>query len=339
MSTPLNVVTGATGLLGSHLVEHLVERSQRVRVLVREGSDTKYLQHLGVELAYCDFAQPDRIQPHLAGGDVVYHCAARVGDWGPWRGFVEQVNLTRQVLEACRRENVGRVIHISSIQVYGHPEFTGKLFDEQEPLGQNLGRWEYYARSKILAEEVCRQYPGALTILRPSWIYGPRDRNSLPRLFKGIQAGRVCLLGKGDKLLNLVYAGDVAEAAILAAQNPRAAGQVYNLSSSGEITHREFLDAITDFLGIPKIRRGLPVRLAYLGGWFSEMIGHAIFIKRPPHVTRYGVGLIARSTNFSTEKARRELGWEMKMPALVGLRLALEWQRSQGWGDPQPVKK
>src|SRR5207249_7042435 len=94
------------------------------------------------------------------------------------------------------------------------------LFDENEPLGQKLGMWEYYAHAKIAAEELVRAYPGAWTIVRPSWIYGPRDRRTLPAFFNALRAGRVRLLGKGDNLLNLIYAADVADGAIRAATAP-----------------------------------------------------------------------------------------------------------------------
>src|SRR5438445_10564754 len=81
----LNVLTGATGLLGSHIAEQLVERGERVRALVRSTSDTSFLRALGVELVEGDLGQPDTLPRAVAGADVVYHCAARVGDWGAWR--------------------------------------------------------------------------------------------------------------------------------------------------------------------------------------------------------------------------------------------------------------
>src|SRR3954471_19799366 len=188
----LNVVTGATGFLGSHIAEQLAARGERVRALVRPTSDTAFLRQLGAELAPGDLADPASLRRAVEGADVVYHCAARVGDWGPWRAFQEQViEATANLLDACRAAHVGRVLHVSSIIVYGHPQLREGQFTEDEPLGQNLWLWDYYCRAKIRAEELCRAYSGALTIVRPSWIYGPRDRTSLPRLLKALDAGRV----------------------------------------------------------------------------------------------------------------------------------------------------
>lgn len=328
MADRLNVVTGATGLLGSHIAEHLRAHGERVRALVRQGSDTSFLQQLGVELAVGDLNEPAGLPRVLDGADVVYHCAARVGDWGPWRAFQREIiDATGNLLDACRATSVGRVLHVSSIIVYGHPHLRDGRFTEDEPLGQNLWLWDYYCRAKVRAEELCRQYPGALTIVRPSWIYGPRDRTTLPRVLKALDAGRVAVLGRGDNLLNIVYAGDVAEGAILAANHPQAKGQAYNLSSEGEITQQEFLDLLADVLGRPRIRGHVSYQLAYWGGFFSEVIGRMIRMRRPPHLTRYAVALIGRSTRFSTAKAREQLGWQPRAGIHEGVRRTVEWYR------------
>jgi 2-alkyl-3-oxoalkanoate reductase len=325
----LNVITGATGLLGSHLAEQLVERGERVRALVRAGSDTTFLSKLGVDLATGDLGELATLSRAVDGADVVYHCAARVGDWGPWPAFQAGViDATRHLLGACRAAAVGRVVHVSSIIVYGHPRERAGRFTEDEPLGQNLWLWgDYYCRAKIAAEELCRQYAGPLTIVRPSWIYGPRDRTSLPRVFKALGAGRAAIVGRGDNLLNIIYAADVADGAIRAANSPTAVGRAYNLASEGELTQRAFLELLTNALGRPPVRWRLPYRLAFAGGFLGEIVGKAIRMRRPPHFTRYVVALIGRSTRFSTERARTELGWSPRVPVAEGLQRTLEWYR------------
>jgi len=329
LSAKLNVLTGATGLLGSHIAEQLVQRGDKVRALVRPTSDTTFLRSLGADLTEGDLSDVASLRRAVAGADVVYHCAAKVGEWGAWPAFQSLiVDATAGVLEACRQEGVGRVLHVSSITVYGHPRpRPGELFTESEPLGQHLWLWDYYCRAKILAEQHCRRYPGALTIIRPSWIYGPRDRNTLPRIIKAYDAGRVRVIGKGDNLLNIIYASDVAAGAILAASNPVAIGQAYNFSSTGEITQRRLLDLLADELGRPHIKRHLPFRAAIWAGFLSEVIGRVIRLKRPPHITRYAVGLIGRPTLFSTAKARTELGWQPRVGIEEGLHKTLDWYR------------
>jgi 2-alkyl-3-oxoalkanoate reductase len=327
LATKLNVITGATGLLGSQLAEQLVSQGECVRALVRAGSDTRFLRTLGVECVTGDLSEPDTLPNAVHGADIVYHCAARVGDWGPWTAFQEGViDATGNLLDACRTVGVGRVLHVSSIIVYGHPLERADRFTEDEPLGQNLWLWgDNYCRAKIAAEEHCRRYPGPLTIVRPSWIYGPRDRTSLPRVFKVLEAGRAAVVGRGDNRLNIVYSADVASGAILAANNAAAVGRAYNLSSEGELTQREFLDLLTNALGRPRVRWHVPYRIAFAGGFFAELVARAIRLRRPPHFTRYVVALLGRSTRFSIERAKTELGWSPRVPAVEGLQRTLEW--------------
>ena len=326
----VNVITGAAGLLGSHIAEQLAARGEKVRALVRPSSDTTFLKGLGADLAVGDLDDPDSLRRAVGGADVVYHCASRVGEWGSWLQFQHEViDAAARVFDACRDGGVGRVLHVSSIAVYGHPRERADLFTEDEQLGQNLWLWDHYRRAKIRAEELCRAYPGDWTIVRPSWFYGPRDRNSVPRFVKALKAGWVGLMGKGDNPLNVLYAGDVAEGAILAADYPGARGRAYNLSSDGEITQRQFVDLLTDGLGAPRVSRSYPYAVVFGGGFLGEVLFRLFRSRRSPYITRYTVALVGRSTRYSTERAKTVLGWRPRTPAAEGVRRTLEWLRSQ----------
>src|SRR5713101_4765205 len=118
MPTKLNAITGASGLLGSHIVEQLAARGERVRALVRPGSDTAFLKQHGAELKTGDLHDPDSLRRFVADADIVYHCAAKVGDWGPWKLYQREViDATANLLVACREIGVRRVLHVSSITV------------------------------------------------------------------------------------------------------------------------------------------------------------------------------------------------------------------------------
>jgi nucleoside-diphosphate-sugar epimerase len=288
-------------------------------------------------LVVADLHDKEGLRRAVARADVVYHCAAKVGDWGPWRLFQREViDATGNMLGACRAEGVGRLVHVSSITVYGRPTPRAEPFNENEPLGQKLGLWDYYIRAKMAAEEQVRNYGGNWSILRPGWMYGPRDRNTLPRAVKAIEVGRVSLMGSGENMLNILHAGDVAAGAILAASSPAAIGQAYNFASTGEITQRQLLDLLTDLLGKPRVRWRVPYRVAYWTGFLSEVIGRLIFLKRPPYITRYAVSLIGRPTLFSTAKARAQLGWQPRIGIQEGLRETLAWY-FESIGRPAPA--
>jgi nucleoside-diphosphate-sugar epimerase len=330
VSDRLNVVTGATGLVGSHIVEHLAARGERVRALVRPTSDAAFLREQGAELAVGDLHDLDSLRRAVAGADVVYHCAARVGDWGPWSAFqADTIDATRNVLAACRAGGVGRLLHVSSIAVYGRPRTREGEVTEDAPLGQNLWLWDHYGRSKIQAEELVRQHAPGATVVRPVWVYGPRDRASMPRVIAALRADRVPILGPGTNALNVLYAGDVAEGAILAATHPEARGQAYNLSSAGEVTQVELLNTLTDALGLPRIRRHVPTSLVLRWAFLLELLGRLLRRRTPPTLTRKAVSLIARSTRYSTAKARTQLGWRPEVDIREGVRRTLAWYFGQ----------
>jgi nucleoside-diphosphate-sugar epimerase len=329
MSEKLNVITGGTGLLGSHIAEQLRARGEVVRALVRPTSDSTFLKQIGAELICGDLQDPASLRRAFAGAAVVYHCAARVSDWGPWSLFqAESVDGTRNVVEACRAEHVGRLLHTSSISVYGIVKNAQKPIGENRPVGQHIWRWDYYARSKVLAECEARKLPQH-TIVRPSWIYGPRDRVTIPRVVPALRSGRVPVIGTGDNLLNLVYAGDVADGAIRAANQPQATGQVYHLCSAGEVTQRKLVDTLTDALTLPRICKRVPFFLAYRMAFLQELLARLLLRRTPPRITRRAVYLIGRTTLFSSARAHEQLGWRPQVDIHEGVCRALDWYFKQ----------
>ncbi len=327
----MNLVTGATGLLGSHIVEQLRKRDRPTRVLVRPGSDIEWLRTQGVEFAEGDVTRPETLAAACAGVDAVYHSAAKVGDWGPWEEFQRvTIDGTRNILEAAIAAQVRRFVHISSISTYGY--YTkDQVIDETADLGYKLYKWAYYSKSKVAAEKIVwqahRQNRIELSVIRPAWIYGPRDRTTIARLYRMIKAGQAKILGRGDNRLNVVYAGNVAEGAILAADKPEANGEAFNCSNDGEITQQEYFDLLARTIGAPSVKRHVPYRVAYNAGFFLECLGHLFNWQKPPFITRYAVWLMGRRSYFSTEKARRVLGWEPRVQYEQGVPMTVQWYR------------
>lgn len=326
----MNLVTGATGLLGSHIVEQLRKSGQPVRVLVRAGSDTRFLDSLGVEKALGDVTDAASLAQAMTGVETVYHAAAAVGDWGKWDYFVDvTIEGTRKMLDAAAKAGIKRFLHISSISTYGHPDGEGLILDETAPMGVNLYKWSYYSRAKVEAEKIAWEYHNRgnvpLTVIKPSWLYGPRDRASMPRLIRAIKAGKGKLVGDGSNKLNLTYAGNEAEGCILAATNPKALGQIYNLSNDGIITQAEYFNAVARCIGAKPVTRKVPYKVAYNAAFLMELFGHMTGRKKPPLVTRYAVWLMGRRCFFSSEKARRELNWQPTVGYQEGIEASVKW--------------
>jgi len=326
----MNLVTGATGLLGSHIVEQLRLRGRPVRVLVRAGADRSWLATQDVELVEGDLCDDRSLTRACEGVTTIYHAAARVGDWGPWADFVRvSIDGTRHLIDAAIRAGVKRFVHVSSISAYGHRNGKDLILDESAPLGQNLYKWSYYTRAKVEAEHIVwdRHRRGLIevTVIRPSWIYGPRDRTTIARLVNLVRTGKAKLLGDGSNRLNTVYAGNVAECCILAADNPKAAGQAYNASHDGVITQRQYFDMLAGTLGAPPVTKRVPYSIAYRAAFLLECKGHLLKQARPPMITRYSVWLMGRTSFFEAEKARKELGWKPTVRYEEGIPMTVRW--------------
>ena len=329
----MNLITGATGLLGSHIAAKLRAGGRDVRALVRGSSDTSFLDSIGVTKAVGDITDADSLAAALDGIETVYHVAARVGDWGPWEEFVAvTIDGTANVIQAAARAGVKRFLHISSISAYGHPNGEGLVLDETAPLGYNLHKWSYYSRAKVEAEKLvwAAQERGdvPVTVVRPSWLYGERDRASMPRLIRAIGAGKGKLVGDGTNRLNLTYAGNEADGCILAAESPKAVGQAYNLCNDGEITQAEYINKIAASIGAKPVTKKVPYKVAYSAAFLMEFFGHMVGRKSPPLVTRYSVWLIGRRCFFSSEKIARELGYSPAVGYDEGIARAVAWAKS-----------
>ena len=166
MSKPA-LVTGASGFLGWHVARVLVERGYRVRALARPGSKTGFLEGLGVEIHRGDLTDPAACDRAVDDVAQVFHCAAKVGDWGSWREFqVGCIDATRTLAEASARAGINRFLHISSTSAYGHPPDQPTPIDETTALGQNVWLLDHYTRSKVECERLLWEMsaPGKLPL-------------------------------------------------------------------------------------------------------------------------------------------------------------------------------
>lgn len=308
----MHAITGATGLLGSHIAEQLCASGHRVRALARPQSDPSFLRQLDVEIIAGDLTDPKTAVQLVRDAEIVYHCAAKTGNWANWSEHVDgTIKLTRNIVEACLgNEQVKRLLHVSSIAVYGHPHFSrGEAIDEDSPLGQRLWLWDFYTRAKIEAERIVQRLESRATRIRPTWMYGPRDSANLPKLLKSARQGGLWIINSGDNLLNMLSAAEVAEAAIRAATCPTAGGQAYNICTTGELTQQQMLELACELTDRPPVQRHVPHFLVHALGFGCELFGRLVGKRNPPFITRHGMSVFLRPTCYSFKKARQQLGW------------------------------
>jgi nucleoside-diphosphate-sugar epimerase len=305
------LVTGATGFLGGHLAAALSARGFAVRALVRESSDLRRLDALGVEVARGDVTDPASLARAAAGQRVVFHAAAKVSDWAP-RAEFQRVNVggTQAVLTACRSAGVQRLVHVSSLTVLGLPRDSARV-DEQSPTAR--GGLDPYTATKLEAEERVRAAHGQgdleTTVVRPGVIWGPGDVTILPRLVALLQRGRMPWIDHGRNVLGLSHVANLSLGLIQAATAPAAAGQVYHLTDGEEITAREAIEQLAATVGTAPPRVSLPFPAVYALAAALELAARLTRRERPPAMTRYGVRLVACDCRYEITKAARELGY------------------------------
>ncbi len=318
------LVTGATGLVGSHLTAMLLDRGDDVRALVRAPERARALADQGAALAQGDLRRPEGLPGAVAGIDTVYHCAGQVAL--PYEGDrtqILQINVegTANLLDACSKAGVRRFVMASSVAVYG--ETTEEHVTEDHPI-QPSGA---YAESKALAERVVGNYAGDFetVIVRPCVIYGPGDRNFLPMFFDKLPSGFLPLVAGGHQPLDMVYTSDVAQALILAGTSDQAAGEAYNVTDGQRHTVRELFELFGELS-----KRGLrtvsvPYALAYGFAWLASAWGRVRQADAEPLVTPESVRVLTYPHHYDISKICDELGFRPKVPIEDGMRRTVEW--------------
>jgi len=320
-------LTGATGFLGGYVAEACVEQGFQVRALVQPGWDTTALSALDVEIHHGDLRNGESLEQGLRGCDLILHTAAKVADWGPWDEFYEaNVEGTKNLYDAAVAVGVQRAVHMSSTAVYGKDLILRGTVDEtMGPLKlEEMPAWYSYGRSKLLGETLAMEYhrQGKLqiTVIRPGWVYGPRDHARLGKLLTMLKRGQAKIIGDGTNELMLTYATNVADAVLLAGTHIAAPGEAFNVSNDGNISQREYFDALSDQVGAKRVQKTVAFQHAYCFASALETGYRLLHIKKSPMITRQSVSLVGLSHRFCTEKIAATLGWQPK----VGFDSAIE---------------
>lgn len=326
----LAFVTGATGFVGSHVARALAEHGADLRLLVRANSNLNNIQDLKADLVTGDLRDPASLEKGIAGCDVVFHVAADYRLWvrDPGEMYRANVEGTRAILEAARKNNVRRVVYTSSVATMGFTS-SGQSADENSPvsLDNMIGP---YKRSKFMAEQVATEAARAgqdVVIVNPSTPVGERDIKPTP-------TGRILVdfLKKKfpayvDTGLNLVDVKECARGHIAALEMGRR-GERYILGGEN-LTLKQILDKLAAITGLPSPNIRVPYVLALATGVVDEIVTGRIR-GREPRATIDAVRMGRKKMFVSSAKAERELGWK-RAPVDDALRRAAEWFRENGY--------
>lgn len=319
-------VTGGTGCLGRPLVERLIVDGAYPKLLTLPNDPSRTYLDKKIEFIVGDLNTPQALDLLARDCDIVFHLAGKVhsvpGTKEEEQEFY-QVNVegTRNLLEAAKKNKVKRVVFYSTVGVYGKDaDFHG---DELSPCQPG----SVYAKSKYLAEQLVLNSSNGGgpegVVLRFPVVYGPLDRGNVAKLIKAIQSRLFFYFGDGNCLRSTISSRNAAEAATRAAVEPEAANEVFCVTDGRDYTMNGLVDSICRALGIRRRPYHVPVLLADLAGKFGDLLRKWAHVSFPIDSDR--VGKLSRPLTFSCDKAKEILGYAPVETLEEGIKKEVEW--------------
>lgn len=321
-------LTGATGFVGSHVAEKLVEGGHQLYCLVRKTSNLHWIQHLPLELVTGQLSQPESYKEILPQVDYVVHVAGvtkafRREDY--YRGNVEN---TRFLLETIEQSGSGikKFLYVSSQAAVG-PSPTAQAIDETfspKPITD-------YGKSKLLAEQLVREHADRLpiTIVRPPAVYGPRDTDVL-HFFKNLKSGWNVQVGNIDQLVSLVYVEDLAVGIREATMSANTTGNTYFVCEEQAYRWSFVASVAARILQVTYRTVKIPYPLAYAVAGVIEWVGR--LRGKPTILNRQKMREVRQQFwVVSPQRAKRDFGYQTHFPLNRGIEATIQWYRGMGW--------
>lgn len=324
------LVTGATGFVGSRLTEFLATQpGVQVTATGRRANAGQLTVPPNVRFMAGDLSDRSFTDQLLMGVDVVVHGAALSSPWGDYADFYRaNVIATENLLASAREVGVQRLVHISTPSIY----FDGRdRFDirEEDPLPTRFVN--HYAATKFIAEGLVRASRLPYVILRPRAIIGGGDTVIMPRLIRARQENRLLVVGDGQNVVDLTSVSNLVDAIWLAINAPDSAlGEAYNITNGQPVLLWPFVNQVLTQLGMPlgEALRGpkrIPYGLLYVLAGLSEARARWLSGGREPALTRYGVGVLAKSCTLNIDKARQQLGYTPRQTVEEAIEEFVNW--------------
>lgn len=328
----MDLVTGASGFVGPHLVRALAMRGRVVRCLVRDRARVPELSSLGAEVMASELFDEAAFARALVGVSRVYHLAGggKVSADGPL-GLSQLRSSNVAPLEALLRAAAGlpieRIVHFSSISAMGI-KLDARL-DEDTPCEPKTPHEVAKLESENVALSAWKRDRLPVVVLRPSQIYGPGDvRSDIPKLVRLARHGLVPLFGAGRGLVPWVFVSDVVDAAILAAESDAAPGRVYIVSDIDSYRFGDVVSVIAKALGRKRGGFSVPDALAAPAVRALELSCRAVGWDAP--FTRHRLSSLSGRRLYSVERARRELGYAPRVGLMEGMERTVRWYIERG---------
>jgi nucleoside-diphosphate-sugar epimerase len=325
------LVTGATGLLGRHLVRKLCNASHNVIALGRNQDIGNELNQMGALFVPCDLSNRNTMMTHCLGTDAVIHCGALSKPWGNYPDFYDaNVIGTKNIVECALESNVKRFIHISSPSIYFNFRNRLNIIENSSLPKKSVN---YYVKTKKEAEKIVDdsvKYGLETITLRPRAIFGPYDTTLFPRLLNAIKNSTFPLINDGKAIVDITYVENVVDAIMLAIQAPsKAVGYKFNITNDQPIALKKILDMLFELLGIHIKYKRIPKYLAMTIASLMEIIAKiSLDQNKEPRFTRYSIGVLAVDQTLNIQLAKDLLGYSPKVSIEQGLATFATWWKA-----------
>jgi 2-alkyl-3-oxoalkanoate reductase len=323
------LITGATGLIGNAMARALKQCDRNVYGLVRKAEQAEMVQMGNIKCRTGDIRDKTSLKSAFRDMDVVIHSAGLVSDWGRREEFI-QMNFhgTRNVLEVCSELKIKRVIYISTADVFGCQ--VNYPVNEHSPIKSGPS---WYARSKIMAEKLVRQYISnrelEITIIYPTWVYGKGDRHFVPEIIQTILSGRMVFFGASQRtFLGLSYIENLCQAICFLMDHSQSIGEGFLISDEPQITFQEFVNMLARKVGYEEIRLSIPYWLAYTIASMMELSYTVLNKNQRPQLTRYAVAWFGHSVTYDITKLK-SLGFKQTYRIQEGIEKTINHLRDQ----------
>ena len=322
------VVTGASGFVGSHLVDYLVEKNYKVRCIVRKTSSLKWLKGKDVEIHICELTDKEGLRKIFDGADYIYHVAGVVKSKKPEGYFKGNVDTTRTLLEAALefKDNIKRFLVVSS-QTSSGPSPLNNPLTEEDPCKPITT----YGRSKLAQEELAKSFMDKLpiTICKVAAVYGERD-TEIFIFFKTFSKGLMTSIGLHDKQVSLLHVADVVRGLYLSATSEKAIGKSYFITSEKYYTWKEVGDVTSKVMNKKPIKVKVPHFLVYIIAAIAQFF--SLFSSKAATLNIEKGKDITRPAWISDyRKAYKDFGFKQEISLEEGIRRTVEWYKQKKW--------
>lgn len=314
-------ISGATGFVGGHLAERLIQEGHDIKTLVRSSSDCSLVKRLEIHATVGDIADYDSVKKAVGGCEVIYHTA--VAKSGSQQCYEVNVRGTENIMRAALELGVRHVVHCSSTRVYGIPKNQLTDYETFKPQGA-------YAITKLKSEKIIfkyvEKYQMSAAIARLTRIMGSKSLRLL-KLFRDIVNNNITVIGSGKVYTQVTYIDDIIDGLKLCGEQ-QAAGEDYIIGTDEYQTLEQLITTIAKTTGVECRSKKIPAAPFIFASSIGYFIGNFFGIE--PEIL-HKIDFFTRSRMLDISKAKRKLGYCPKVSMQEGVQKTLNWYRENGY--------